>query len=41
MDAEIAADPYSRTRIAVPNGTPSEWLFPQEKATLKTLNLGT
>jgi hypothetical protein len=32
---------YSRTRIAAPNGTPSEWLLPQEKATLKVLHLGT
>jgi hypothetical protein len=32
---------YSRTRIAVPNSTPSGWLFPQEKATLRDLLLGT
>ncbi len=31
----------SRTRIAVPDGMPSEWLFPQEKATLQTFRLGT
>jgi hypothetical protein len=32
---------YSRTRIAVPGGTLSERLFPQEKATLQNLHLGT
>ena len=32
---------YSRTRTAVPNGTPFEWLFHREKATSKTLCLGT
>jgi hypothetical protein len=31
---------YSSTRIA-PDGTPSEWLFPQEKASLQALGFGT
>ena len=39
--AILEAAPWSETRVGVPGGNPSEWLFPQEKATFYALRLGT
>ena len=36
----LEAAPWSETRVGVPGGNPSEWLFPQEKATLDALRQG-
>jgi hypothetical protein len=32
---------YSKTRVAVPRGYSSKWIFPQEKATSHTFREGT
>jgi hypothetical protein len=33
--------PYSETRVAAPRKHDAKWLFPQEKATSRTLGKGT